>query len=130
MEDAQGNIDLTCGTLIHELIKNCQNRMHCSPELFEKYFEKLKSLRNQSSAAYMQKMLIHLKNKQKIQFHNSPPTISQADKEKIPSDDVYLILLTIFTKSTLITTDCRLKDRLDETKLSSKYSLTIVKPWT
>jgi hypothetical protein len=128
--NAEGNLDISCLALMTDIVRRC-DFIHCSKPLLEKYWKKLKELENTThSAAAVAKMVEIMLTKGAIKFKDYTPRLKDiADEKEIPPDDLFLIRLVVHTGATLITADCRLKARLDEKNLTTKYRISIQKPW-
>ena len=126
VQDDKGNLDPTCALLIGEISKK-GDIIKCNDELYQKYCKKLKKLLPRfPSSAYTTKLLIYLHSAGKIQFHNHLPKLR--GEGSIPHDDVYIIRLVVYTKSTLVSTDRRLEKKLIESKIMSKHGIRFQQP--
>jgi hypothetical protein len=51
-----------------------------------------------------------------------------SDEEDIHSDDIFIVRLAVATKSTLITTDCRLREKLVSKRFPDRHGIQIKHP--
>jgi hypothetical protein len=115
-----------CGTLMGIVLSRCET-LHCNSKLLNSYLHRLKLLKDRSpSADYIAKMLNFIRTKGSIRICEFAPTLSR--EELIPEDDIFLIRLAVHTRSTLISTDLRLKKALVENGLLSMYGIEFKTP--
>ena len=126
-ENDGGQSDFSCLTLMLEILKEC-HITHCSIELLEKYWKKLKVLERSSirSASIVAKLIKHMINQGKIRVEHNPPKLK--NEEKLPPDDVFLVRLASLTNSTIISTDFPLKSKVEGRNLLKKYKIKILHP--
>jgi ribosomal protein L14E/L6E/L27E len=110
-EDVNGNRDYTCLWVINDITHRKCDIINCSHELIKKYQKKLNNLeRIDKSAKFLTTLMDHIQHSKKIKMKYCLPKLS--DEEDIHSDDIFIVRLAVATKSTLITTDCRLREKL------------------
>jgi hypothetical protein len=128
-QDASGEEDHASLTALTTILSKC-DIMHCSRELYRKYLDKLHNLgaMNQSGS-FVEKLLIHMKKLGKLRLYDYEIPPKLPEERGIPEDDIFIIRLTVWTKSILVTSDCRLKEHLANHGLIQKYNLVIRKPW-
>lgn len=126
VKNDQGEDDPTCSILITTIYKN-NDLLNCNDELYQKYSRKLKELEKRiPSSVYTRKMLLNLLAKGLIKFENFCPAINK--ENLLPSDDVFIIRLVVRTKSTLVSTDTPLKEKMEEAKIMSTYGISYQRP--
>lgn len=129
LQNADGEEDHTSFVVLANILAKC-DLMHCSRELYRKYLQKLRTLGQvNQSAKFVERLLIHMKKLGKLRLYDYEIPPKLPEEEGIPKDDVFIIRLTAWTKSVLVTSDCRLRDRLVEAHLIQKYNLQLKKPW-
>ena len=127
VQNAAGKMDATCAIFLTKVLERCET-IYCSKKLYDQYERKLyRLITNYPSADYIVRILLLLRSKGAVKFDYSPSTLG-GDEKHIPPDDIYLIRLMVHTNSILVTNDDRLKERLNQSGLISKYCLTIKKP--
>jgi rRNA-processing protein FCF1 len=126
-KDTDGNPDYTCFSILLQILQECDYALYCSTELMKKYQTKLNDLEKiNKSATFTSDLVKHLQRNRKIKLQTYLPNLPC--EEEVPRKDIFLIRLAAINQSTVITTDCRLKDKLITKDLISKFGIFIKHP--
>ncbi len=126
LQNHNDELNPTCGNLISEISKRC-DIIYCTKQLFERYSHKLKILEQKfHEAAYIAKLLTHMAIQGKIKFEPDAPRLP--NEEGIPPDDAYLVRLAVKKSCILVSTDCRLREKLESSGLIKKHDIQIKHP--
>ena len=117
--DAKGNTDYAPATLFLLIAQNC-HKIVCDRTLRDAYFEHLSDDR-------FGKLLKHLLfNSEKCNFHDYLP--NYPFEKNLPPDDVEMVKLAVFANAVLVTSDNRLKAKIQKLNISQSHNLKVKDP--
>ena len=114
--NAKGKTDFAPATLVYLIAQNC-HKIVCDKSLRKQYLACLRDDR-------FEKLLKHLLfNSEKCEFKEYLP--NYAFEKKLPPDDVQIVKLAVFANAVFITSDGRLKTKIQELKIPENHGLKI-----
>ena len=124
LEDDQGDPDLTCAQLWVNIANNCHSIV-LHDHLRQGYYRI--AGRTQERGLGFMKILNHVtKTLGKSEFFTYLPNPNWV--EKLPSDDVPIVLLAVQSGAVLVTSDSRLKVALQSLRVPETKKLTLLTP--
>ncbi len=128
MTNDTNEMDVTCLSLITEMYRRCEHII-CTIELLEKYRHHLRILEQGMirSAEATVKILKLMTSHGKIEvIVEEPPALP--NEQGLPSDDIFLVRLAAQRNCILVSTDTRLKQRLEETGIMARHRIIFQHP--
>ena len=114
--DAKGNTDFTSATLVSLIAQNC-HRIVCNNSLKKKYIENSKDLR------FLRLMKHLMYNEEKCENREYLP--HYPFEKDLPPDDVEIVRLAVCAQAIFVTSDLRLRAKLQELKIEEGFGLKV-----
>jgi hypothetical protein len=124
-QDAYGNEDYACATLIHIIAQNC-HKVVIDSYLKECYRKKLKNSRQPGGMMIIKLINFFIANSDK---HAIPSVIIDLPYEdQIPTDDVPIVKRAVSMGAILVTSDVRLQEKIKKAKKPRNHNLKVLNP--
>lgn len=128
LENEQGEIDTSSSELVQAVMANCHG-LALSQELLARYSRKADAIQREGSPVAGTPVLPLMKEAAiigKLEYVSDPPPIVQ--ETDIHDDDVPVVRLASAAAAILVTTDNRLRQRLEQSGIAFRNGFRVMRP--